>query len=290
LDELASLKAVQLGTGSWVRSRADEPEITLVNRFFEENPTNTQEQAALLERPALVEIADVGDGPCRRLYNVPGFCDGDLFHVTGQDLYRHHMELNYTVTSTQISGFVDGQSSPDIAATRQYLWITDGFELQYTDGTAALTPITTPDDIPMLSLDVFNEYVLCVQNNSDRFYWIEPGATTIDPLNFATAERLPDQVLQVSTVGDEFWLFGEKSIEIWRATGDGDAPFQRIDGRLFNFGIFGGTAVRHTDTSITCVADDGSVYSLAGTPSRISNPSIAERTRDAIVVAKQNGF
>jgi hypothetical protein len=278
--------SVPLGRTSWVRNRADEPRVTLVNRFFEDNPTNTKEQVALIERPALVEIADVGDGPGRRVYHMPGFCDGDLFHVTGTELYRH----NRTVSSTAISGFVDGEGSPDIAATRELLWITDGYELQYTDGTAGLVAITTPDDIPMISLDVFNGYVLCVQNNSDRFYWIEPGDNVIDPLNFATAERIPDQILQVRTVGDEFWLLGEKSIEVWRATGDGDAPFQRIDGRMFNFGIQGGTAVQQADTSIICVAHDGTVYNIAGGPTPVSNPSIAERTRDAIVIAKMNGY
>lgn len=287
---MAELKSVPLGKGSWVRNRADSPEITVVNRFFEENPANTTEQVAMIERPALVELVEVGDGPGRRLYHAPGFCDGDLFHVTGYDLYRHHMNLNRTVTTTHITGLVDGQGSPDIAATRELLWITDGYELQYTDGTDPLVAIITPDDIPMISLDVFNGYVLCVQNNSDRFYWIEPGAITIDPLNFATAERLPDQICQVRTVGDEFWLLGENSIEVWRATGDGDAPFQRIDGRFFNFGIMGGTAVRQADTSLIVVAHDGTVYNLAGGPTPISNPSIAERTRDGIVIAKQNGF
>jgi hypothetical protein len=282
--------SIPLGRGSYIRNRAEEPHGTLVNRFFEDNPTNTDEQVALIERPALVEIATCGEGPGRRVYHAPGFCDGDLFHVSGTELFRHHMNLNRTITTTQISGFVDGEGSPDIAATRELLWITDGYELQYTDGTNPLVAIVTPDDIPMISLDVFNGYVLCVQNNSDRFYWIEPGDNVIDPLNFATAERLPDQIQQVRTVGDEFWLLGENSIEVWRATGDGAAPFQRIDGRLFNFGIQGGTAVRQADTSIICVAHDGTVYNLAGGPTPISNPSIAERTRDGIIVAKQNGF
>jgi hypothetical protein len=142
----------------------------------------------------------------------------------------------------------------------------------------------------MISLDVFNGYVLCVQNNSDRFYWIQPGALTIDPLDFATAEKLPDRVWQVRTVGDEFWLLGEEVIEVWRATGDGDAPFQRIDSRRYDFGIFGGTAVRMKDTSVCVVADDGTVYRIAGVPEPISTTSVAERTTNAIFTAIENGF
>lgn len=275
--------SVPLGRGSWVRSRADEPNITVTNRYFENNPTNLEEGVALIERPALVELLEVGDGPGRRLFNQPGFSDGDLFHVSGAQFWKHHMNTDRTITSTHITGSISGDGYPDIAATRQYLWITDGSNLQYTDGTAALTTIVTPDDIPIISLDVFNDYVLCVQAESDRFYWIQPEAIVIDPLDFATAERFPDKILQVRVVGDEFWLLGEKSIEVWRATGDGDAPFQRIDGRAFNFGIFSGTAVRMKDTSVICISDDGTAYNIAGVPNRISDPSIAETARNAIL-------
>jgi hypothetical protein len=282
--------SVPLGADSWVRNRADEPNITVLNRFYEDNPTNTDNQVALIERPALTNYLEVGDGPGRRLYTQPGFCNGDLFHITGNLLYKHHMNASRAVVSTQISGTIAGTGSPDMAATINYLWVADGTALQYTDGTTALTPITTPDNIPIVSLDVFDQYVLCVQNNSDRFYWIQPGAVTISALDFATAERFPDKILQVRVVGDEFWLLGEKSIEVWRATGDGSAPFQRIEGRAFNFGIFGGTAVRMKDTSVVCVADDGTVFNIAGNPAQISNPSIAERTRNAILAAKEAGL
>lgn len=281
---------VPMGYRSHVRNRAAEAPIHLINRFFESNPTNPNEQAALIERPALVQIAESGDGPGRRLYTEPGFVDGALFHVSGSKLYKHEMEDDLSITSTQITGTIDNSPhAPDMAATRQYLFITDGATLQYTNGTAALAAIATPDSIPMVSLDVFNGYVLCVQNDSDRFYWIQPGAIIIDPLDFATAERFPDKILQVRVVGDEFWLLGQRSIEVWRATGDGDAPFARIEGRAFNFGIFDGTSVRHKDTSITCVAHDGTVMNIAGNPSTISDPSIAERTRNAIKIAIESG-
>lgn len=281
---------IPLGIGSWIRNRADAPEIAVVNRFFESNPTNTEDQVGLIERPALIEYLDAGDGPGRRVFRQAGFVDGALFHVSGPELYKHVMNANRTVTTSQITGLIDGTGSPDMAATDEYLWIADGYTLQYTDGTAALASIVTPDDIPMISLDVFNGYVLCVQNDSNKFYWIQPGAIIIDPLDFASAERFPDKILQVRVVGDEFWLLGEKSIEVWRATGDADAPFQRIEGRAFNFGIFTGTAVRLKDTSVIVVADDGTVFNIAGIPVPISNPSIAERTRDAIFAAKEAGF
>lgn len=277
---------VPLGIAHYVRNRADLSGYPLVNRFFEENPGDQVKQTALIERPALVEYLEHGDGPGRRLYTQPGFCNSDLFHVSGEDLYAAHMEANRTVTSRQIAGTIQGEGTPDMAATDTYLWITDGYELQYTDGTAALTSITTPDDDPMISLDVFNGYILCVRNNSDRFYWIEPNATTIDPLNFATAERAPDRVWQVRTWGDVFFLFGEKTTEVWRATGNGDAPFMRIQGRLFEQGIWGGTSLVTKD-GVFVIGADGTVYDISGAPRPISNPAIAEAMRDAIKAQRE---
>lgn len=278
---------IPLGVGQWIRGRADEPAIPVINRFYEENPTNTKDQVALIERPALVEMLEVGTGPGRRLFRQKGFSNGDLFHVTGNDLYKHHMSATRVITSTQITGVIDGTEAPDICATPTNLFITDGFTLQYTDGTSALSTIDTStiDDVSFSSIDVFNSYVLAVVANSDKFYWLQPDTTTFDPLDFATAERFPDKILQVRVVGDEFWLLGEKSVEVWRATGDGDAPFQRIEGRAFNFGIYGGTAVRMKDTSVIMVADDGTVFQISGNPTVISNPAIAEKTRNSILTA-----
>ena len=85
--------SIPLADSSWIRNRAEETIVPLVNRFFEENPTNPNETVALLERPALIPFLDVGTGPGRRLFQQPGFSTGDLFHVTGNQLYKHHMKL-----------------------------------------------------------------------------------------------------------------------------------------------------------------------------------------------------
>lgn len=292
-----AIEPVQLGPTTWKRLRADEARMPCENRFAELNPVNLKDQKAWIERPALVELIDVTDPEAtpednmtgRRLFTQAGFSNGDLFHVYGNQLWKHHMETDRTITSTQITGLVDTDGSPDMAATYTKLFITDGSALQWTDGTSALASIATPDGIPMISLDVFNGYVLCVQNNSDRFYWIQPGAIVIDPLDFATAERTPDHILQVRAVGDEFWLLGETTIEVWRATGDGDAPFARIEGRRWDFGIYGGTAVRTKD-SVIVVANDGTVQDISGTPREISNNSVAERMRNAIFADQEEGL
>lgn len=280
---------VPLGITQHVRKRADEPAVPVINRFYEQNPLNSKDQVSLIERPALTTLIDVGDGnPGRRIFRQKGFAGGDIFHVAGLNLYRHNLNQFRVITTTQISGIVQGAGAPDMCATNGYLFITDGFTLQYTNGTAALAGVDisllTPG-IAFASVDVFNGYVIATVATSDRFYWLQPGSLQFQPLDFATAEHFPDKILQVRVVGDEFWLLGEKSVEVWRATGQGAAPFERVEGRAFNFGIYGGTAVRMKDTSVVLVADDGTVFDIRGTPKEISDPAIAEKTRNAILAA-----
>jgi hypothetical protein len=173
----------------------------------------------------LVQLLNVGDGNLgRRLFRQKGFAGGDIFHVAGFNLYRHNLNQFRVITTTQITGIIQGTGAPDMCATNGYLFITDGTTLQYTNGTAALAAVDTSllaGGIAFSSVDVFNGYVIAVVAGSDRFYWLQPGSLQFQALDFATAEHFPDKILQVRVVGDELWMLGERSIEVWRATGTG---------------------------------------------------------------------
>jgi hypothetical protein len=83
------------------------------------------------------------------------------------------------------------------------------------------------------------------------------------------------------TLGDQFWLFGSSTTEIWYPTGDATAPFERIQGRLFDRGIWGGTAVKIGDQMM--VVDRNSVAWLVGDQGvqRVSNNGVEQRIREA---------
>lgn len=282
------MTAVRLAIDAYRRFRAGEPEIILENRFFEVNPVNLLEKVALIWRPALRHRTVVGEGPIRRTFYQPGCFTNDLFVVSGPELFKLHKNFSGGVlladTVTQIAGLVDGNDSgsiPDICIRSDYVFIADGYTLQYTNAVAALAAIVMPDDVSPVSLDYINGYIIVVIANSQRCYWINPGEIVVDPLNFFEAERLPDWLLQVRTVGDQFWLLGQKTTEVWRHTGNALAPFQRIEGRLFDRGVWGGTAVKIKD-DVLVVGNDGMVYRVGGGPKQVSNPGIAEMIRDAI--------
>jgi hypothetical protein len=157
-------------------------------------------------------------------------------------------------------------------------------------GDDQLRQVMLPEDYGANSVAHINSFIIVVpvqeEDIKGRFYWIEPGETTVDALNFATAERNPDGVHQVQVYGDMFWLLGENTTEPWITTGNPDAPMERYKGILFDRGSWEGTAVQVKD-SLIVVDEDGAVFQISGGQSRISRPDIEERIRRAIQIEGQ---
>lgn len=281
---------IPLGENTYKRRRANLPEIRFINRFYEANPTDQVDGVAVIRRPGLDPfLTGLGDGPVRITYWQSGFADDDVFVVSGEELFRVHYNINAgEFESTQIAGLVGMPGTPSLAARGDYLFIADGASLQYTDGTAALSLVDVPDDNGIGSIDVLLDYIFCtvasvgtVGDAAGRFYWIEPGEVTIDPLNFATAESKPDIVRQCRAIGDQIWMLGDLSTEPWYLTGDAAAPVAPVQGRPFDRGFWPGTVLRINEEVIG-IGRDGRVYSIKGAPEPISEPGIEERILNAI--------
>lgn len=153
--------------------------------------------------------------------------------------------------------------------------------------------VQTPDDVGIISLGYLASYVVAVptqgQGINGRFFWIEPGETTIDPLNFATAERAPDPISGVVVFGDQFWLPGSTTTEAWYFSGDIESPVLRVQGVVYDRGAWQGTAIQVKESMII-VDNEGAVFQIGGGVKRISRPDIQERIREAIQRQKLQGI
>ena len=164
-------------------------------------------------------------------------------------------------------------------------------------GIHALQGCTMPGGVAAGSVTQVSSYVLVSQPGSQKFYWVNPGETSIDPLNFASKESSPDPISVMRAVGDQVMIMGEKSTENWYATGNLAAPFAPIQGRVYARGVVLGTPVV-VDDGIILVGDDGRVYSIGFQSgdatdaswgvTRISNNGIEERVR--YQVRRQQGL
>lgn len=151
----------------------------------------------------------------------------------------------------------------------------------------ALSGIATPDDVGMVSLCVLGGYVFLAAAQSQRIYFIRPGKLYIDALDFFSAEALPDNIVSLKTVGDQFWAFGAESSQVFELTGDADLPARPIAGRAFSQGILEGTAAL-LQTTLNVVGSDDIVYSVSGGPRRISTNAIEELVRQARKLERDN--
>lgn len=198
-----------------------------------------------------------------------------------------------TTTTLQVTATGLGSLGNSIVTTETGAAIAWGSGTLTGGGSTSFTTVQTPDDVGIVDVAFTSNFIIavCAQGSgvNGRFYWLEPGAVTIDPLNFATAERSPDPVVQVLSVGDQFWLIGTSSAEVWFPSGDPTFPFQRVQGRLFDRGCWGGTAVQIKDAVIV-VGRDGRVYNVTDSPQTISTPAIAEQIRSAIQAAEARGI
>jgi hypothetical protein len=210
--------------------------------------------------------------------------------VTYSSALTEHTQVTVdlvTATTIKIRAKTAGAAGNAIATTETMANASFGAATLAGGGGSTFTTVAMPDSVGAVWVDTIASFVIVVVAQgfgmNGRFYWVQPGATTIDPLDFATAERAPDPIYSVMTLGDQFWLFGSSTTEVWYPTGDGDAPFQRIQGRLFDRGIWGGTAVKIGDEMI--VTDrDGVVWKIGQGIERVSNNSIEQRIREAMAL------
>lgn len=253
--------------------RYDLPKIKLMNMYVEKSPASRQ-GLILLPRPALKEYDDLGDGPIRGIYQNNGALGGSLFVVAGSTLFKDGSAI----------GTIPGTGRVSIAASASQLLVANGVGLYLTTGFTVV-PVVFPDDAGVSSVAYINGYFLATRADTQRFYWsaVLDGASW-DALDYASAERAPDNIVAIWIVSDQLWIFGEKTTEIWVTTGDAEIPFQRVDGRLFDQGCASADTIAKLDNTIFWVGSDYKVLRGDSVPLRVSDNAIEEATQGSTIL------
>lgn len=88
-------------------------------------------------------------------------------------------------------------------------------------------------------------------NISDLLDGSNGGTYVWDALAFGQKESYPDYIRSILVDGEQLYLFGTESFEVWQNTGAADFPFQRIDGATGRFGV---------SSPWSAIAIDGKVF------------------------------
>lgn len=185
-----------------------------------------------------------------------------------------------------------------IASGRDHVVITTGAAAySYNLNTTAFAAISDVDlgTSPTWVCYLAGRYVFGFLNG-DQFQWSAiDDPTSIDALDFATAESSPDGLVRGVVYREELWLFGTKTTEVWRASASADSAFERNVGVSISIGCEAPYAVETLDNSLFWIGADRNggrvVYSAAGyQPRRISNHAIEEKLHSSTDIASATSY
>jgi hypothetical protein len=257
------MKSPILGSAYVARS-VNAADARMVNLFPEIVPEAGKEPAFLNRAPGLKLLATVGNGPIRGLWAFASD-DNTAFVVSGTQLYK----IDSTYTATLI-GSVSGTGPVSLADNGTQLFIAcNGPSYIYNNTTNAFGQITDPDFPGAVTVCYLDGYFVFNEPNSQKM-WITSlfDGTSIDPLEFASAEGSPDGLTAVASNFREVWAFGTNSIEVWYNSGATDFPLQRIQGAFNELGLAAPYSVAKMDNALFWLGQDrrgqGIVYRANG--------------------------
>lgn len=254
------MPSINYGAGAYQRDDGNFPPLEVINMFVEKAKTSEQ-QIALISRPGLTQNATRGSGPINGIFSKPDVFGGDIFTVSNGTLYRGSTSL----------GAIGGSGPVKWANSATEIVLTRGASAYSYNGTN-LAAIVFPDSANVTSVTFIGSLFVFARAGSGKFYWSAVlDGRTIDALDFATAERSADNLIDLQALGDNLWMFGKDSIEAWADTGAADLPFTRIEQVAPTKGIHSTGALAEADNSVIFAAPEGVVYRISDVPTRISD-------------------
>ena len=248
--------------GTYVARSVNAADSRMVNIFPEVIPEGGKEPAYLQRAPGLKLLNTLtGGGPVRGLY----FFEGFGYAVAGETVYKIDTAWNFTVI-----GSVSGSGPVSMADNGTQLFIAcNGPSFIYNRVTNAFGQINDIDFPGAVTVGYLDGYFVFNEPDSQRIWVTELlDGTSIDPLEFASAEGSPDNVVSILIDHKEVWVFGTNSIEVWYNSGALDYPLSPIQGAFNEVGCVAPYSVAKLDNGIFWLGADargqGIVYRANG--------------------------
>lgn len=239
----------------------------LVNAYAEAAPKGAKGPLILRRSPGIAPFCLAGSGPGRGLHVMKN----KLYAVSSNQLYR----ISSTGTATAL-GTVNGSTPVFWADNGTQLAISSAGRLSVFDGT--VLPVTDPDIAsPLGAIDFIDSYLVGVHEGTGQFICSAlEDFTDYDPLDFATAEGAPDDLITLIVDHRSIFLLGNDSSELWDNEPQGAGfPFVRIPNGFIEIGGAAKYGICKQDNSIFWLANDRTFRRLTGgTPERVSQHGV----------------
>jgi hypothetical protein len=269
------MKTPILGS-SYVARSVNAADNRMINLFPEVIPEGGKEPGFLNRAPGLELLQAVGSGPIRALW-AHQTNGADFYVVSGTEVYKM---TSTSATPVKLGDVIDGGPVSIADNGTQLFFACNGPSYIYNEATNEFKQITDPDFPGAVTVGYLDGYFVFNEPNSQRV-WVTSllDGTSIDPLDFASAEGSPDGLVAVNVDHREAWLFGTDSVEVWYDVGGTDFPLQRIQGAFNEIGCVAAFSIAKLDNSLFWLGTDargqGIVYKANGyTGQRVSTHAI----------------
>ena len=265
------MKSPILGS-SYVARSVNAADSRMVNLFPEIIAEGGKEPAFLNRAPGLRLLTTCGTGSVRGMWQFGNYG----YVVSGTELYQ--------VTSAWVAtkiGDVSGTGPVSMSDNGIQLFIAcNGPSYIYNSNTLAFAQITDINFPGAVTVGYLDGYFVFNEPNSQRI-WVTSlfDGSSIDPLDFASAEGSPDGLVSLIIDHREAWLFGTNSVEVWYDAGLADFPLTRIQGAFNEIGCAAAYSVAKLDNGLFWLGSDargkGVVYRANGyTGQRVSTHAV----------------
>lgn len=206
-----------------------------VNWYPEVTNANAKAAVVLKPTPGLVLFSgSSGDGPVRDLY-LTG--TGRLFAVS----YNKLEEILSTGTRLERGMLSTSDGRVSMSDNGVQLIVVDGSHGYLLNLDTNFWAEIEDSDFPRFASHVSfinGRFVVNKTNTNQYNLWWSAlyDGSSWDGLDVISAEGFADKLIALLKVGNQLWLFGEQSTEVFYDTGDADAPYQRISGAFFDIG------------------------------------------------------
>jgi len=269
------MKTPILGS-SYVARSINAADNRMVNLFPEVIPEGGKEPGFLNRAPGLKFQQTIGTGPIRALW-AHQTNGSDFYVVSGTEFYK----VTGLTAAPTLLGTVTGTGPVSIADNGTQIFLAcNGPSYIYNEVTNVFAQITDPDFPGAVTVGYLDGYFVFNEPNSQKIWVTELlDGTSVDPLDFASAEGSPDGLVAVNVDHREAWLFGTDSIEVWYNAGQADFPLTRIQGAFNEIGCVASFSIAKLDNGLFWLGTDargqGIVYRANGyTGVRVSTHAI----------------
>ena len=192
---------------------------------------------AMYNTPGLVEFCDTGTAAAVRGMHILG---DKLYSVVGAVVY----EIDSDGVATSLGSITTSTGHVGLASNGGQLLIVDGTTSGHYVESSTLTDITDEDFPQATDCVFFDGYFIVTIFGTGKIQISQLyDAAVWDPLDFATAEASPDNLVGIGTTRQNIWLFGDQTTEIYYNSGNADFPFQRVPGAVIDMGCASLTSV-----------------------------------------------